>query len=765
MDLLSRCTDGNLLQRALFHLPESLNDAYGESMTRLVSQNPFASRCLYWTLYACRPLTVAELKFAASFEPLGSPKTNGNVSSEHNILHETAGLLTIDHMTGRVHLVHKTAKEYLSGPAARVFFPTAMKHIADTCLTIITPDEVIDECYMSNGANPRKPLGDLLDYATAYWGHHAREVGEDEQTTQVLIRAFLNKLCWRRPPPVDDASPDLQIPEQLGLGCYSTDWSALHVLAYFGITGKAKRLIEQGANVDENDNCLGITPLHCAVHQGQEEMVELLLEHKANINATCKKGNSALHMAASKGHRKIIRILLYQRINSRTVNHQGETALQLAVGTKHDEGTVPLLIKSRFDMDVQNPLTGNTALHLAVELKRSRIILFLLEKGASMNILNRDGLTPLQLACKLDNCGAASFLLERGAKVENRSSRGDTALHVCATEGNWVALDLLVAAGADPNAWDSEGQSLLHKEARKASTVAIAAHLLQKGANIEARSIQGHTALQCAALSGNKLMFAYLMGQGAKLYVHTAKGETLLHIIPPLNQNYLDILAIILELNFNPNTTTVTGLTPLHHLIIDHVRSSDPFSDKTIDYISLLLSHGANIDAQLFSQKAETALHLAVTAKMPHESLILFLLKSGASVNAKTTEGKTALHLAAERGRHNLFKILLDHGADISIKVPTDAPDKDGPSEEGLTALDLAQKNPVGMLWFDEKGKLGSVSDDLQASSITPIDDLEIGSELDDMAGSTLVGDEGSTWDSKTSTAAYTDHPSVVSLS
>lgn len=660
----------------LFHLPESLNDAYGESMTRIVSQNPFISRCLYWTLYACRPLTVSELNFAANFEPLKTPldTPKETPSSEQTIIHEAAGMLSIDHMTGTVHLVHRTAKEYLSGPAARVFFPTARRTIADTCLQIISTDEMIDECYVNQGTTPRKSRGGLLDYAATYWGHHAREVGEDEQTTQILIRAFLNKLCWRRPPIEIITNAPSDIPDQLGFGRYFTDWTALHVLAYFGITGKAKRLIEQGTNLNDNENDLGVTPLHCAVHQGHEAMIELLLEKKANMNLTDKQGNTALHIAAEQGHRKIIRTLLHNRMNSRTANEQGLTALQLAVGTRHDEAIVPLLIKSRFDMDVQNTITGNTALHYAIEFRRPRILQFLLEKGASTNILNRSGMTVLQLACKVDNCEAISMLLERGANSEGRSSHGDTALHIAAKEGNWIAFDLLITGSADINSWGGTGESLLHKQARSGRSVAIASHLLERGANLEACNAQGYTPLQCSALAGNKLMFLFLMREGANLGAHTAKGETVLHVVPAVNQDCLDILRVILDLKFNPNAVTAAGLTPLHCLIINQAALPDLTVGKTLAYISLLLSRGADIDAPLLSINGETALHLAVMTKFPQETLVSFLIKNGAAVDARTQEGKTPLLLAAERGRHGIFKILMEAGADPNVKPYDSAP-------------------------------------------------------------------------------------------
>ncbi|KAI2688995.1 hypothetical protein CBS147325_1993 [Penicillium roqueforti] len=767
MDLLSRGNDGSLLQRSLSYLPESLNDAYGESMTRIVSQNPFASRCLYWTLYAQRPLTVSELEFAAGFELQGHSALKETSSAEHAILYQAAGLLTIDAMSGTVQLVHKTAKEYLSGPAARVFFPTAKVNIADVCLAIITPDEVIDDCYVNEGGSPRNHRGGLLNYATTYWGHHASEVGEDEHATQILIRAFLNKLCWRRPPVTKSCAPGLEIPKQLGFGKYFPDWSSLHVLAYFGIIEKAQRLIDQGADLDDCDNQLGITPLHCAVYRGNENMVELLLNARANINATSKDGKTVLHMAGEQGHRKLIRLLLHRRVNSRRANQQGETALQLAIGTTHDEATVPLLIKSRFDMDVQNIVTGNTALHRAVQLRRPRILAFLLEKGANMNVLNRDGMTALQLACKTDNCEAVSLFLERGAQLETRSSHGTTALHISALQGNWVVFDLLIIGGADINAWDSLGDSLLHMQARDSSTTSIAAHLLAQGANIEACNSQGYTPLQCAAMSGNKTKFLFLVDHGARLDVQTAKGETLLHITPPLNQGCLDIVETLLECRFSANAITRSGLTPLHHLVINAFNSPDPASEHTADFLSLLLSYGANINAPTASYEAVTALHLAVTAKIPRESLISLLIENGASLDIRTSDGRTPLHLAAERGLHGIFQLLLDAGADISIKDAEETPTNDQVKGDGQTAIDLFCKHPVSVDWPDPTGKpqslpelqqrislvstIDSVDSESETSQIDEIDDID---DIKEIGGSSLISENYSIWGSRASSTS-----------
>lgn len=744
MDLLSRYSDRNLVERVLFHLPESLSEAYGEAMKHVVSSSPSAARRIYWNLYAFRPLSVEELKCATM-----NPKTEGQnepLTFGHSLQIQSAGLLTIDAVTGTVRFIHNTAKEYLTGAAARVFFPNAQRDIAEVCLTVITPDEVVDDCYINDGRTPRNTCGSFLDYAATYWGHHARAVDEDELTIPVLIKTFLNKLLWRRPP--KSFANAKAMPSELGLGKYPSDWDALHILAFFGIMGKSKRLLEQGADIDGNHNFLGMTPLHCAASRGNDEVVEFLLDNGADGNAAAKDGNTALHMATQQGHRKVMKLLLSRRVNSRTTNGHGATSLQLAVGTATDEATVPLLVKNRVDVNIRNIRTGNTALHLAVEWRRPRIIQFLLEKGVGINLTNEDGLTPLQLAASSDNCEAIPLLLQHGAQVEGRSLAGLTALQLAAHNGHWIVFDLLMIGGADVNSWNNEGETLLHEQARNPSNVSIASKLLDHGAYIEARSSQGFTPLQCAVMAGNKRLVAFLLDKAANIEAETAKGESLLHITSPANIDCLEILRALLEHGLDVHGVSSQGWTPLHQAIYIGTGTSDFEFDNITEYIQLLLTYGADINSRAVSATEETPLHLAAMALASPLSLISLLIETGADVNAVSSEGKAPLYLAAERGREDICRILVDAGADMSLEIPghpAGNPEKVAgrTAEAGNMDFELAKKDPLSAMLFNDEGKLRVPSEQSRRGSASTIfEDLSPRDFDGGTKESTLVGSE-----------------------
>jgi len=74
-----------------------------------------------------------------------------------------------------------------------------------------------------------------------------------------------------------------------------------------------------------------------------------------------------------------------------------------------------------------------------------------------------------------------------------------------------------------------------------------------------------------------------------------------------------------------------------------------------------------------------TLLHIA--AQNGDASMVVFLLKSGADVNAKTTPaGWTVIHAAVKGGNQEVVQLILDQGANVDVKTI-----------RGLTPLKLAR--------------------------------------------------------------------------
>lgn len=83
----------------------------------------------------------------------------------------------------------------------------------------------------------------------------------------------------------------------------------------------------------------GIMPLHIAVNRSQVEMVKLLLDIGADINAQTHKGDSVLHIAVQKQNIEIINLILARKPQLNIRDNKGKTAKDLAIETSNEEIT------------------------------------------------------------------------------------------------------------------------------------------------------------------------------------------------------------------------------------------------------------------------------------------------------------------------------------------------------------------------------------------------------------------------------------------
>ena len=82
-------------------------------------------------------------------------------------------------------------------------------------------------------------------------------------------------------------------------------------------------------NVDAQ-TALGWTPLHDAAMEGHLEVIQLLLDHGADVNAREGHCWTALHLAASNGHVQVVEVLLTRGADPHAWTDDGRTPFQLA---------------------------------------------------------------------------------------------------------------------------------------------------------------------------------------------------------------------------------------------------------------------------------------------------------------------------------------------------------------------------------------------------------------------------------------------------
>ena len=123
-----------------------------------------------------------------------------------------------------------------------------------------------------------------------------------------------------------------------------------------GICGSAVRgdvrrvrafLEKDRALIHERDH--GATVLHWAVRPGNVEVVKLLLDEGAEVDARASDVSTPLHWAASHGEAEVVKLLLGQRASVEVTNNRGETPLLFACSYNHKEELVRLLLDAGAD--------------------------------------------------------------------------------------------------------------------------------------------------------------------------------------------------------------------------------------------------------------------------------------------------------------------------------------------------------------------------------------------------------------------------------
>ena len=78
------------------------------------------------------------------------------------------------------------------------------------------------------------------------------------------------------------------------------------------------------------------TALHKACFKGHLNIVEILVQHNANINLKTSDGNTALMLASWKGKSKVVKYLLEKNADYTLKNDKGQTAKMVAIKKRHN---------------------------------------------------------------------------------------------------------------------------------------------------------------------------------------------------------------------------------------------------------------------------------------------------------------------------------------------------------------------------------------------------------------------------------------------
>lgn len=362
--------------------------------------------------------------------------------------------------------------------------------------------------------------------------------------------------------------------------------------------------------------------LMLAIDTGDIEIVQALLESGINVNQRDEDGWTALMYASLEGYSNIVEALVRAGSDVNAESLGGDYALYIAAHSKNQEV-----------FDYLAPLTN-------LELRRE------IEQCLSEAAQKNETQTPIELgverlvkAAADGNLFIVTNQIRAGVDINAVNEFGETALKVAIVKSHKEVVQVLVEAGAGVNAV-VQNMPLLH-HAAMFSKPEIVQYLLQSGADVSQRDVDGFTALMRSATS------PYSDREVIRNLLYEAGASE-------VEVNSANLLNAFFRSDFEQTKVLLQAKARME---IDNFSSAYIFhiaaEQGNIEIINLLIQSG--VDVNVIDHKGKTALMKATMGGSL--KTVKALLQSGANPHLQDQDGYTALIYAQEVSRTNTQKV------------------------------------------------------------------------------------------------------------
>ena len=505
-------------------------------------------------------------------------------------------------------------------------------------------------------------------------------------------------------------------------------------------------LLNSGADLTETD-AYGRTALHYAARNEDASVIDLLLRYGADPRAADFLGLTPLHVAARNQNHLVVETLVRFGADFAARDANGRTPLEVATNSNPNssvadilrdlgatseflsEAPISRLIYSDWPnsvmidrLRVRRALSDDTEAGLGsreIQELFQRVLQhnwdpsvseFLLNKDPALNLAGSRQLHALHLAALNPNPEVAAALLdleffvyvwspfadgsgEHGnlrrpagvVSVNVADGSGQAALHYAATNPNPAVAALLLERGAEADAKDGSGRRALHLAALNPNP-AVARLLLGWGAAVDAEDGGGGRALHAAALNPNPAVAGLLLERGADIGGRNADGLTALDLAVSYGNS--KVLELLIDRAGSGESTAEYLFIAIgeqsHSSVADLLARSGDVPPELLDiYLRVSLLNPDVQVPQLLLDKGAAVAPVRLAALNPNPAVAELLLERGAEVNAEDAHGRRALHEAVLNPNPAVAAVLLDRGAEV-----------DAADSGGRQALHWAALNP-----------------------------------------------------------------------
>jgi ankyrin repeat protein len=490
--------------------------------------------------------------------------------------------------------------------------------------------------------------------------------------------------------------------------------SVLSLATRNGAVRLAELLLKAGANVMDRNSANALA-YDLAVIYGNDELIDLLIAHMNQVAPAVDRqaddGTTALMRATMAADVKTINNLLSAGADASRRDRQGESPLSYAVAHDLDE-VVQVLRSAGVEKLPSESVIGPQAIVRAGSQGALGTILDLLDSGTPIDLTDDDGDTALTAAAV--HPGVVKVLAKRGADLSHRNGEGKTAYMIAAASNRVRMVDTLKGAGS-PIDEPEELEGLTQMQAMLNALRAKAAGSDGEEEDNESNVAVDGDELLMACLAGDALAVSKQIAAGVDVNYENDDGRTALAMaIQGVMQekpsrrrgrDFEQILDALLVAGADPKVgefpyLVFAAMGKRLHLVNALIRAGAsvdrtigegqtalfmsllaPDSGQTADDRCALALLNAGADSSLKHESGAMPIHLAAASNYLG-ALQALLDHRPQDVDAKTNIGITPLMMAATEGHAEAVRLLLQLGADRTLK-----------DDEGLTAKEVALKN------------------------------------------------------------------------
>ena len=278
------------------------------------------------------------------------------------------------------------------------------------------------------------------------------------------------------------------------------------------------------------------SPLMVASSRGDNDIVELLLRHGADIDKESSDHKYALLLAIEKGNVSTVKLLLEREAKVKNSIMDAVNLISTMPGDIEECGKLPeskvhtmvkLLIDHGADVDCEDSYNTRTPLIIAISTKSLKVVELLIENRADVNLLAGAESGPLKKAVESNQIKIAQLLIDKGADVNLKNVRDVTPLMVASTP---AMASLLVKHGAKLDEVDNRGKSaLLHMVDRSRDEFFQASNVLfEEGADYNLSDDDGKCPASIIKEKYDRLV-SYKLGTSSQLVYYRCMTQIFTH--------------------------------------------------------------------------------------------------------------------------------------------------------------------------------------------------------------------------------------------